>query len=48
MSPSTARVVIWSGGAALAAAAVATLVLTVALGDEVFAARLVAGLTGCL
>ncbi len=48
MSPSTARVVVWSGGAALAAAAVAAIVLTIALGEEVFAARLIAGLTGCL
>ncbi|BBE73088.1 hypothetical protein [Oharaeibacter diazotrophicus] len=48
MNPTTARIVVWTGGAAIAAAAAATLVLTVARGDAVYAARLVAGLAGCL
>jgi hypothetical protein len=48
MSPRVSRMIVWSGSLAIAAAAMLTLALNVALGDEVFAARLVAGLTGCL
>lgn len=48
MHPLTARIVVWSGGAALAAAAVATVLLTLGQGDRVFAARLLSGLAGCL
>ena len=48
MSPRASRMIVWSGSVAIAAAAMLTVALNVALGDEVFAARLVAGLTGCL
>lgn len=48
MNATAARWIVWGGGATLAAAAVATVLATVLYGDEVFAARLIAGLGGCL
>lgn len=48
MNPRTARLIVWSGGTSIAAAAVLAVVLNLVYGDAVFAARLVAGLTGCL
>ena len=48
MTRNAARLIAWSGGLAIAAAATLTVALNLAYGDEVFAARLIAGLTGCL
>lgn len=48
MNATAARWIVWGGGATLAAAAVATVLATVFYGEEVFAARLIAGLGGCL
>ena len=48
MSPTVARLVTYAGSAVIAAATVLALALTVARGEEVFAARLISGLAGCL
>jgi hypothetical protein len=44
----TTGLITWGGGAAIVATAVAGLALTLWSGEDVFAARLVAGLAGCL
>jgi hypothetical protein len=46
--PRTTGLITWGGGAAIVATAVVGLGLTLWFGEEVFAARLVAGLAGCL
>ena len=48
MGRTTTRIIVWSGGATLVAACVAAVLLTLVDADAVFAARLVAGLSGCL
>jgi hypothetical protein len=48
MSRNAARLIAWSGSLAIAAGAMLTVALNLAYGDELFAARLIAGLTGCL
>lgn len=48
MTDTTARWITWTGATLLAAAAVATVVLNIAFGESVFAARVLAGLAGCL
>lgn len=48
MSELAARLITWGGGGAIVATAVAGFVLTLLSGESVFAARLVAGLAGCL
>lgn len=42
------QLMVWGGGAGIALAAVLAVALNLALGEKVFAARLLAGLTGCL
>jgi hypothetical protein len=48
MTDGAARLITWTGGAAIVAAAAAAFVLTDRYGESVFVARLVAGLAGCL
>jgi hypothetical protein len=48
MTPRTAHLITWAASALLALAAGATVWLNVAHGAEIYAARLIAGLAGCL
>lgn len=48
MDTRKAQWIAWTGGVMIAAAAFATVALNLAYGEEVFAARLIAGLAGCL
>lgn len=48
MDTRSTRWIVWTGSGMIALAAVLTVVLNLAYGEEVFAARLVAGLAGCL
>ncbi|WP_181704575.1 hypothetical protein [Chthonobacter rhizosphaerae] len=47
-SPAVERGIVWGGIGLIALAAVATVVLNLMFGEAAFAARLMAGIAGCL
>jgi len=48
MGETQARLIVWSGGLAIAIAGLAALLLNIGMADQVYAARLIAGFVGCL